>query len=329
MSLSPDRFLIGWGKKIRNSESPYFYFNDYFLSTPNPWVQYSNWEEISTVDFIQKLGPILPPAAIDWEIDQPEYFKKAFNDLMGDLESHRLQKAVPYVFAKSPLLMTQERLKQSLRKSLEGSGYLYGFWNEGEGLLGLTPELLFSHSQKSPKVVKTMAVAGTCHPSQDQEAFFNNQKERHEHQLVVQGISQSLHHLGALNIGTIQLLQLPKLIHLMTPIELELNNPFQFEPFVQALHPTPALGAFPKEEGEKWLEFYNKQIPRHYYGAPIGFNDPISGISRCFVAIRNVQWNRSGMFIGAGCGVVKQSQYENEWEEIQHKIKAIRSQLHL
>ena len=229
--------------------------------------------------------------------------------------------------------MTKERLQSCLQRgvaSLEkNAGYLYGHWNADYGVLGITPELLFSHSQHTPQKVQTMALAGTCHASHCQELFIKNEKERHEHQLVVQGICQSLQKLGSVQVGTIQLFQLPRLTHLMTPIKVQLSHSFHFDQLVDSLHPTPALGAFPLKEGKKWLEDYQTHTPRHFFGAPIGFSYPQMGLSHCLVGIRNVQWDASGMSIGAGCGVVKQSTFEKEWQEIQFKIRAIRDQLYL
>lgn len=339
MSLTHDRLLLGWGEPRQKSlneihpDSPSFYFTDFFLSSSNPWIHYSHWCEFSLQEFKDLLKSSNPPASAHWILQNPEQFQKAFHELSKDLQAGRLKKAVSYLFAKSFDVMTTERLCNSLRRSTAAldkkAGYLYGQWNGEEGILGVTPELLFSHSKKEPQTIQTMAVAGTCHPSDDLEAFFQNEKERHEHQLVVQGISQSLQQLGNVKVGAIQLLHLPKLVHLMTPIVLTLRESFQFDSLVKQLHPTPALGAFPVMEGKKWLAAFEQHTPRHFFGAPIGFYHPGAALSRCFVAIRNVQWDRSGMRIGAGCGVVIQSTFEKEWKEIQIKIRAIRDQLHL
>lgn len=339
MSLSQDKLLVGWGKvhhckeKEIDSSKPAFYFSDFFLRTSHPWIQYSNWAELASIDFKEALESAFQLSTCDWTIHNPEQFRQAFDELCHLLQMGQLKKAVPYLFAKSSSQMTKERLQNCLKRALisleQKTGYLYGCWDATEGVLGITPELLFSHSLRQPQKVKTMALAGTCHPTQCQESFMNNEKERHEHQLVVQGICQSLETLGEVQIGSLQLLQLPKLTHLMTPIEVQLSQPFHFESLVHRLHPTPALGAFPSEEGKKWLENYQLHTPRHYYGAPIGFQHPQMSLSNCLVGIRNVQWNALGMRIGAGCGVVKQSTFEKEWQEIQFKIRAIRDQLYL
>ncbi len=339
MSLSKDKLLIGWGEPKRllskelNPEKIAFYFSDFFLTLSRPWIQYSNCLEISIEDFNQQLAPIAKLPTCNWIICQPEQFRQAFDDLQQLLQTGQLQKGVPYLFAYSSHLMNEERLQQCLKKALalleQQKGYIYGHWHASSGVLGLTPELLFSHSHNQPKKILTMALAGTYPSSHCSQSFLKNEKERHEHQLVVQGICQSLQTLGEVQIGKLQLLQLPNLMHLMTPIEAKLNISFCFDALVNCLHPTPALGAFPIQEGKKWLENYQRHTPRHYYGAPIGFRYHSKGLSQCFVGIRNVQWDQSGMRIGVGCGVVKQSTFDKEWQEIQFKLKAIQDQLHL
>lgn len=342
MSLSPDSFLIGWGvpKHISGEEidfnKPAFYFPNFFLTNLQSWVQYSNWIRIPKDDFYDQLDEsnYIKLSPCDWTIHQSKKFKQAFDELCQLIQVGQLQKGVPYLFAQSPNLMSKERLQLCLKSSLcslkQGAGYLYGYWHMESGILGVTPELLFSHSSNDSRYVSTMALAGTCSSFHCQEdSFINNKKEQHEHRLVVQGIERSLQTLGVVKVGKMKFLKLPTLTHLMTPIDVKLNDLFDFDLLVRCLHPTPALGAFPLEEGKKWLQNFQEHTPRSYYGAPIGFRDFQKGLSKCFVGIRNVQWNKEGMRIGAGCGVVKQSIFDQEWQEIQLKIKAIRDLFHL
>lgn len=339
MNLSKEKLLIGWGEPYYvtdqelDNQKPAFYFTDFFLKKSRPWIQYENWMEISIQDFKNLLNHDLDLSTSEWVIHNPEQFRKAFNQLSDHLKKDELKKAVPYVFAKSTDLMTPNRLQNCLKKSLlsieQKKGNLYGYWNLSDGILGISPEILFTHSEENRQKVQTMALAGTSHPSQCQEAFLKNEKEQYEHGLVVEGICQALKGLGSIKVGNQQLLQLTKISHLMTLIEIELNCPFNFEVLINHLHPTPALGAFPVNEGKKWLNEFQLHTPRHFYGAPIGFKHPEKGLSRCIVGIRNVQWNEFGMRIAAGCGVVKQSTFEKEWQEIHIKIRAIRDQLYL
>lgn len=342
MSLSSERFIIGQGvpqrcvKQELDFNKPAFYFSDFFCKSSHPWIQFDAWLEISHSDLYDQLQLLGAEDNFEdnslnceWKIEVSQ-FKAAFDELMQSLQDGCLQKAVPYVFAKTTQLMHKKRLVVSLLKALStlkyNKGFLYGFWGENQGILGVTPELLFSHSIHMPKQVQTMALAGT---SKYAESFIDNAKERFEHQCVVQGICESLHSLGSVDVGEIQLYPLKDLFHLMTPIELKLNQYFDFEEMVNRLHPTPALGAFPVEKGKEWLIQYDRHTPRYFYGAPIGFQYLQKGLSQCFVGIRNVQWNEKGMFIGAGCGVVNQSIFEKEWQEIQLKTQATRGQLQL
>jgi menaquinone-specific isochorismate synthase len=339
MSLSKDKLLIGWGTPSHVSaieidrSKPAFYFSDFFLTDSRPWIQYSNWMEIDKQEFEDLLQPAIELDACEWTIHQPEKFREAFEELGRLLQAGLLEKGVPYLFMHSSCPMDATRLQFCLQKGLaslrERAGYLYGYWHLSNGILGITPELLFSNTQHQPQKVHTMALAGTCPSSQSEQSFLNNPKERHEHQLVVQGISEALQPLGVVKIGEVQLLKLPKLMHLMTPIEIDLKGSFNFDALVKCLHPTPALGAFPSRAGKEWLHNFQQHTPRQYFGAPIGFQCSHTGNAQCFVGIRNVQWDSVRMRIGAGCGVVRQSLFDKEWQEIQLKIKTIRDQFHL
>ena len=43
------------------------------------------------------------------------------------------------------------------------------------------------------------------------------------------------------------------------------------------------------------------------------------------MAIRNLQYEDGQLEIWAGCGVVPQSRYEDEWQEVLDKIQAVRA----
>ncbi|MDP1881140.1 MAG: chorismate-binding protein [Parachlamydiaceae bacterium] len=337
MSLSPKKLLIGWGEfqkfsfNAQNSNQPSFYFNDFFLTEPFPWIQFNHTMEIE----IEELESLLETISFSekkplWIEPDSLKFKQGFDDLFKLLKNKTLKKAVPYLFEHSSQeICLKSVLKNSLKVIKQRPGFLYGFWIKSKGVLGITPEILFSHHHETPMTFQTMALAGTCSSKIDVEAFTKNHKERNEHQIVIDGISHSVREIGKAMSGDLQVLKLPLLSHLMTPIEVQLNVPFQYDLIVQKMHPTPALGAFPENEGKMWLEKFELHTPRGYYGAPIGFQYPKKRISSCFVGIRNVQWNSTGMRIGAGCGVVEESIYENEWNEIHLKIRSIKDQFDL
>ncbi len=338
MSLDRDFLLIGYGpyQRLQNRRHldpryPAFYFPDFFLHDSYPWFQYANWCEVKIKEVEQELKGPFDSSALEWSTPHQNLFQQAFVQLQQDFAVGKLQKAVPYAFTYSPAKMTPSRWQNSLKKALNYirnySGYLYGFWHHHEGLLGVTPEILFQCHQ--PYRLQTVALAGTCSQQSCQAAFKCDAKQLHEHQVVIEDIKSSLQKFGTVHIGELQILSLPVLSHLMTPIEVELSISADFEEIVQALHPTPAIGAFPSEKGALWLREYQKQLDRGRYGAPAGFIYPQQEKIQCLVAIRHVQWDERGMRIGAGCGVVKESQYKQEWKEINLKMDAIRDLLSL
>lgn len=334
------RILLGYGPTQKfqffhqlNPKKPAFYIPDFFLRTPLPWVQHEHYAEIP----ISELNSLLDQEAcfeeIHWKIGHQNLFYAACEELQKKIKEKLLSKAVPYVFAYTQQKMHTQRLINSIKRALSiignYSGHLYGHWDMHHGFLGVTPEILFYHSRSQPRVVQTMALAGTQKKQNNQNDFLCNEKERHEHQLVLNGIEESLKPIGHIKAKTTEVLKLPTLNHLFTPIEVSLHIPFFFPAIVEVMHPTPALGAFPKQSGMRWLMDYQAKLDRLNYGAPFGFYDELKGISLCLVAIRQVQWNSAGMRIGAGCGIVEKSVVNHEWEEIQLKIRAIRNMLAL
>jgi menaquinone-specific isochorismate synthase len=73
--------------------------------------------------------------------------------------------------------------------------YVYGIWNQEEGILGATPETLF---HTSGKMVQTMALAGTAMKTSENRPLdlLKDAKEMKEHRLVVEDIQKQLTPLG-------------------------------------------------------------------------------------------------------------------------------------
>jgi menaquinone-specific isochorismate synthase len=361
MTTGPKHVLVGYGPRTwlnappsipsqqqpSQPTQPYFYSSDFFLQAAHPWFTHEFSHEIEINQLIQELSTFFDSSepllqTINWTSPDYTHFQKAFSNLQTRFVSKELQKAVPYVFEKTSQKVTSPLLMRSLisllKQSLSRPMYLYGFWEKSQGILGGSPEILFSLEKEDRLLLKTMACAGT-RKSADQDRLpklLDDPKERHEHQLVVEGITQSLTPFGKVTAGETGLLQYPSLLHLVTSIQVELPSfeetvicSQKFETFVRALHPTPALGAFPKEAGQKWLVNYQTLMNRQRYGAPIGYIKADGGNATCFVAIRNMQWNEQGIMLGAGCGVVPDSNLEREWQEINAKLNAIKTILAL
>lgn len=329
------RLLIGWGPRTFYPEQPShhiptFYFPDFFLSPNNGWFSHEQTLLIDNSQFLEILSPPPPFTSLPWKNGGQPFFFDVMDELKQLFASKELTKAVPFAFATCDQPLSASILHRSLfhalRYTMAHPGHLYGCWDKGEGILGVTPEVLFTLKQdETGWNLSTAALAGTVPAGQQ----LTHPKLLEEHRLVVEGICESLAPFGIPEVAALQTLVLPHLSHLKTPICMKLTQRSSYEALVRAIHPTPALGAFPRSAGERWLCHYQERHPRYRFGAPVGYQHPALENSHCYVAIRNVQWFAHQMLIGAGCGVVAASDPQEEWSEIELKIKAIKDMLSL
>lgn len=339
MSCSQGRLLIGWGKRKWHQSQPSirgqtaFYFPDFFLSDKTPWFEHEHTQEITLEDLLQYLSQDAFEGSriLHWNNPYQNLFNATFAELQLKFAANEIDKAVPFVFESSSTQMNSDKLIYSIKSCLMYAqnypAFVYGFWDEKQGILGVTPELLFRFEKGN--TLETIAVAGTSGLRDNMEELLNDPKEGHEHELVVQGIRESLMQFGQVAIGERNLLRLPKVTHLATPISVHLEEAPDFEKTVRALHPTPALGASPRKQGMLWLADYQRKIDRRRFGAPAGYVNSKTNEACCYVAIRNAQWDTDAICIGAGCGVVPASQQDLEWAEINLKLQAIKEILTL
>jgi menaquinone-specific isochorismate synthase len=190
-------------------------------------------------------------------------------------------------------------------------------------MLGATPEVLFDlHDERR---LTTMAVAGTRWSAVGPHALQSSVKDRDEHQFVVYDLLNRLASWGHASVSGTVVRPFGALEHLVAEISLDANSPLDFEAVARELHPTPALGVYPRNDaGLAWLAGIDPDGERFRFGAPFGISVP-SEPSRCVVAIRNVQYRNGELSIWAGCGVVAQSRYEEEWQEVLDKIQTVRT----
>jgi menaquinone-specific isochorismate synthase len=335
VSTPEKKILLGWGPRSRHAsydtQTPLtFYTPDFFLKEAKPWTTHSSVAEISIEELSEKLQPFhreFPKR--QWINPFKEQFRTTLEEIHKKIYSGELDKAVPFVFEISNSKMSPEQLITSLMKALEFTRnypiHLYGFWNEREGILGATPEILFSLDKTQQCwTLKTSAIAGTKDRQRQDISMEKDPKTYDEHALVISGIQESLKFYGQVELGELEEIKLPNLTHLKTPITVKMNQDPDLEDIIARLHPTPALGAYPRKPGLAWLKSYQTKIDRKHYGAPVGYIKPESQISNFYVAIRNIQWDTSQIQIGAGCGIVAGSNFNNEWQEIHLKIKSIK-----
>ena len=129
--------------------------------------------------------------------------------------------------------------------------------------LGSSPERLFSIRKQE---LLTEALAGTRKrgetPQEDQQlglSLLNSLKDLQEHQVVIEGIKSALQpYTSVVCSSTKPQINHQKYVqHLYTPIRATLKNSFStasLDKIFEALHPTPAVCGYPKEEALKQIQ---------------------------------------------------------------------------
>lgn len=272
-----------------------------------------------------------PGPALPWLEADKEDFRQSFDQIQALIAAGTLRKAVPVTHRRARVPFESAHLASALRHSLLlAEGYAinaYGLWGGGKGILGITPEWLFK--LKADGSIATMALAGTRSNEPGNKSLLGDPKEVREHAIVIEGISAQLKPLANFQVGPVSELALNSLVHLHAEITAKPKQPVSYEQWVSALHPTPAIGAWPKKEGLEWLRGDDHSRSRLRHGAPFGFICPGIAESPCLVAIRGVEWTPDYVQITAGNGILVESLFEKEWVEVNAKIDSVQYGLRL
>lgn len=151
-----------------------------------------------------------------------------------------------------------------------------------------------------------------------------SQKNRHEHALVVEAITDELDRFGgAITIGDRRVFRLQTVQHLHTPIEVQYDQAPHILEVVKALHPTPAVGGLPRDAANEAIQRI-ESIDRGWYAAPIGWHDA-NGNGSFAIGIRSGIFREKSARLFAGAGIVANSDPAEEWNELQLKYEPLLS----
>lgn len=206
----------------------------------------------------------------------------------------------------------------------QANSYIFAFEHGTDCFIGASPERLI-------KVEKT-ALLSTClagtaprgktaaEDKQLADELLMDDKNREEHDYVVQMITENIASVCDnidMPVGPV-ILPLRNLQHLYTPISATLKPEYTVFDIIEKLHPTPALGGVPRTESLAFIREH-EVLDRGWYGSPVGWLDSNQN-SEFVVAIRSglVQADEVSLF--AGCGVMRDSNAEMEYEETNVKF---------
>lgn len=313
---------ITYSDELVKSKKCAFYLKDFYsdrflVYSPESILKISKvnvlkWIETEKVNHYQ-----VSPVENDDEI-----YQKDFNLLM-DTFGEELEKVVLVSRETYGGFHQDQTIRHLLKRSFEmHAGWPYGIWNESFGMIGSTPELLYEVKNKT---LSTFALAGTAPVGQEAE-LLNSTKDRHEHDLVIKDIREKLKDFTSdLAVYETELLTFKTMVHLKTDIVGKIKTDMDFTKLTITLSPTAALGGYPKESSLKFLRnsHYSRKYQERYFGSCLGvMSDDYSGF---VVAIRNVQWKDQKLFIESGGGVVPESEFQKELEEVHLKRNTIRN----
>jgi menaquinone-specific isochorismate synthase len=255
-------------------------------------------------------------------------YQAALEQALALVESGELRKLVLAVRQQLTLDAPLDPLQllAQLRRSQPGSCRFLWQQEGGEALLGASPERLLSLRQGQ---LRSDALAGTAPWGEPAEGLLRSCKDRHEHELVVDAISEALLRAGLTprHPRHPRLARHGSLVHLHTPITARLEADQRLLDLAEALHPTPAVAGLPRRQAMAWLRSL-EPFERGYYAAPIGWIDQ-EGDADLRVAIRSGLLREGQLELTAGAGLVRGSQPGRELQEVALKLGVLQQQLNL
>lgn len=190
--------------------------------------------------------------------------------------------------------------------------------------LGASPEQLYERNSKS---IYSEALAGTRPrgktPEEDEvlaNELVTSDKERREQAIVLDMMMAKLEpfckKIASENNHRIR--RLSNVQHLLTPVRGVLKEGVTDSVLLEALHPTPAVCGYPREEAMEEIRRL-EQFDRGLFAGIVG----LFGIDRTQVAIgiRSALIHGRKITMYAGAGVVSGSLSSSEWKETEYKMR--------
>jgi len=197
----------------------------------------------------------------------------------------------------------------------------------GEAVLGAAPETIATVVNG---VVRATAVAGSVGVGADSvetaqlaRRLFNSDKDRAEHDFVVQHMVARLSALGCTVERDVEphVLTLARIQHLETKIAAGVPEGVTLLDILASLHPTPAVCGKPRNVALSILT-ESEEFDRGWYAGPVGWMGS-DGKGIFVPALRSAVSSGRRWRLFAGAGIVPGSDPSLEWEETELKFDSV------
>ncbi|WP_335872904.1 isochorismate synthase [Bacillus sp. 2205SS5-2] len=257
---------------------------------------------------------------------RPEEWKKSIQNVtdrmkMEDLEKVVLARKMKMTFSDK---ISSDYCIEHLYKEQKES-FVFSLEVMNSCFIGASPERLL---KKKNSMIYSTCLAGSIGRGQtDQEdkvlgnELLHDEKNLHEHQLVVEMIQQSMErYCEQVQVPSPPtLLKMRDIQHLYTPVMGKDKQGQSLFQLLKSFHPTPALGGVPREAAMEVIRTV-EEMDRGFYAAPIGWVDA-EGNGEFSVAIRSGLLYKNESYLYSGCGVVADSTPDSEYEETAIKFR--------
>ena len=290
------------------------------------------------IAFISSLAPVKPLPALRLNLTGEQHWpekagwidliKLATQTIAGeDLDKVVLARATDLQFSQS--VNAAAVMASSRRLNLNCYHFFMAF-SAHTAFLGSSPERLY---RRRDTALRTEALAGTVanHPEDHRawqlgEWLMKDDKNQRENMLVVEDICQRLQGCTqTLDVLPPQVLRLRKVQHLRRCIWTELNQADDMLCLMQ-LQPTAAVAGIPRELAREFIQ-QNEPFEREWYAGSAGYLSLRQ--SEFCVSLRSAKISANVVRLYAGAGIVRGSDPEQEWQEIDNKAAGLRTLLQM
>ncbi|MBF0495615.1 MAG: isochorismate synthase [Deltaproteobacteria bacterium] len=260
-----------------------------------------------------------------WDLPSQKEWEKIVRTALRMIERDELQKIV---LARKSIFELRKPLNpfRLLKRLTKFKSNVYYFCFQpvkSVAFIGATPERLYYREHQE---LISEAIAGTRARGKDaaddqalELQLLKSSKEIQEHRWVSKVVQEALDPI-CLELHTPvreNILKLPNVQHLFTNFRGKLKPGITDGKILSRLHPTPAVGGYPRIESLIRITEL-EPFDRGWYAGPVGW---VSRDGAEFaVAIRSALVSSSSISLFAGGGIVLGSVPEEEWEEIENKI---------